>query len=195
MEIQIQDLITSIKNDGIDKAKKEAEEIIRKAEMEADSIIKSANEEREKILSAARRDIELEKKSAEEKLKQAARDASLTFKKSIEDELGKIMKESVDASLDSDALEKLIESVISSSLVSDGSEVVISDEEKDKVALSFIKGLSDKLKKGLVLKTSASISGGFLVKAKDGSGYFDFSSEEIAKMLYPFLSENLRTLL
>ena len=42
MEIQIQDLITSIKNDGIDKAKKEAEEIINKADAEAQAIIKGA---------------------------------------------------------------------------------------------------------------------------------------------------------
>ena len=68
MEIQIQDLITSIKNDGIDKAKKEAEEIINKADAEAQAIIKGANEEKDRILAAAKREIELEKKSAEEKL-------------------------------------------------------------------------------------------------------------------------------
>ena len=105
------------------------------------------------------------------------------------------MKESVDASLDSSALTSLIETVVSSSLVSDGSSIQISESDKDKVSLSFIKGLSEKLKKGLTLKTGSSTGSGFLVKASDGSGYFDFSAEEIAKMLYPFLSENLRKLL
>ena len=195
MEIQIQDLITSIKTDGIEKARAEADEIIRKAKDEADSIIKSANEEKERILTSARREIETERKSAEEKLRQAARDASLGLKKSIQDELEVIMRESVEASLDSALLKSLIETVVSSSLVSDNAEIVISESDKDKVALSFIKGLAEKLNKGLTLKTSAALSGGFLVKSGDGSSYFDLSDEEISKMLYPFLSENLRKLL
>ena len=62
MEIQIQDLITSIKTDGIEKARAEADEIIRKAKDEADSIIKSANEEKERILTSAKREIETERK-------------------------------------------------------------------------------------------------------------------------------------
>ena len=45
MEIQIQDLITSIKSDGIEKAKAEAQEIMVKANAEADAIIKEINKE------------------------------------------------------------------------------------------------------------------------------------------------------
>ena len=194
MEIQIQDLITSIKTDGIEKAKAEAAEIISKAKAEAEAIIRDANQEREKILSNARREIETESRSAEEKLRQAARDASLTFKKSVDDEIAKIMKEAVDTSLDSDCLSRLIESVVSSSFVADA-EITISESDKDKVASGLINALSQKLKKGLTLKTSSLLSGGFIVKASDGSGYFDLSDDEIAKLLYPYLSENLRKLL
>ena len=195
MEIQIQDLITSIKNDGIEKARKEADDVLWKAHAEAEAIIKGANEEREKILSSARRDIEVEKKSAEEKLRQAARDASLTFKKSVEDELEKIIKESVNASLDSALLAKLIECVVSSSFVDDSPTVMISEKDKNKVSSAFIKELAEKMKKGITLRTSTSLSGGFVVKASDGSGYFDLSDEEIAKLLYPYLSDSLKKLL
>ena len=111
-----------------------------------------------------------------------------------DDEIAKIMKEAVDTSLDSDCLSRLIESVVSSSFVADA-EITISESDKDKVASDLINALSQKLKKGLTLKTSSSLSGGFIVKASDGSGYFDLSDDEIAKLLYPYLSENLRKLL
>ena len=83
MEIQIQDLITSIKTDGIEKAKAEAAEIISKAKAEAEAIIRDANQEREKILSNARREIETESRSAEEKLRQAADSIGLAISENM----------------------------------------------------------------------------------------------------------------
>ena len=52
MEIQIQDLITSIKTDGIEKAKAETAEIISKAKAEADGMAEKLDAMRREYSSA-----------------------------------------------------------------------------------------------------------------------------------------------
>ena len=49
--------------------------------------------------------------------------------------------------------------------------------------------LADKIKDGLEIRLSPSARTGFRLSAKDGSGYFDCSDEEIAKMLMPYFPE------
>ncbi len=193
MEIQIQDLITSIKSDGINKAKAESDQIIAKAKADAEAIIKNANDEKEKILISAKREIEVERRSAEEKLKQAARDASLSLRRSLEDEVRKILREEISSSIDSRTYQDIILSA-SNAILGDA-EIVISEKEKDKISADTVSKLAEKMKKGLSLKTSSALSGGLIIREKDGSGYFDLSDEEIAKLLYPYLSESLRKLL
>ena len=89
MEQQIQDLVASIRKEGIDNAKAEADRIIQEAQAKADAIVKEAEKEREKMISDAEKSIALEKSSSEATIRQAARDVSLSLKKSIEDEYSK----------------------------------------------------------------------------------------------------------
>lgn len=194
MEMQIQDLIASIKKDGLDQAKKEADEYLAKARAEADEIVRKAQVEREKLLESAKKEIDLERQSSRASLEQAARDASLTIKRSVLDLLESILKESVKAELSGKALEELICQVVASDAVSDGSTVNVSPDDLKTLSSDLVAKLAQKLKKGIVLRSSASVSGGFVVMEKDGSGFIDLSDEEIAKLLWPYLSENLRKL-
>ena len=194
MEMQIQDLIASIKKDGLDQAKKEADEYLAKARAEAEEIVRKAQVEREKLLESAKKEIDLERQSSRASLEQAARDASLTIKRSVLDLLESILKESVKAELSGKALEELICQVVASDAVSDGSAVNVSPDDLKTLSSDLVAKLAQKLKKGIVLRSSASVSGGFVVMEKDGSGFIDLSDEEIAKLLWPYLSENLRKL-
>ena len=81
MEQQIQDLVASIRKEGIDSAKAEAERIISEARAQADAIVKEAEKERDKMIADAEKSIALEKSSSEATIKQAARDVSLSLRK------------------------------------------------------------------------------------------------------------------
>ena len=193
MEIQIQELIDSIKKDGLEQAKKDAVAYLENAKAEADRIVAEANDEAAKLIEKAKKEIALEEKSSKATLEQAARDAVLSFKKGVEQELDKIMNEEVSASVDGALLERLIDEVVSSDLV--GKDAVIEVKDAKAVSEAFVKKLSDKVKKGLTIKSSNQVSGGFRVIEKDGSGYIDLTEREIAALLKPYLNESLKELI
>ena len=49
--------------------------------------------------------------------------------------------------------------------------------------------LAQELKNGLEIRPSKKVGAGFRLAAKDGSGYFDCSDQEIAEMLMPFFRD------
>ena len=93
MEIQIQDLVQSIKRDGIEEACKEADAIIADAKAKAEKIIADSKAQAEKNIESANREIE----SSKALIKQAERDAVLSVKKELEKVLGNIMAQKVAA--------------------------------------------------------------------------------------------------
>lgn len=183
MELQIQDLISSIKHEGITKAEEESAKIISEAQSKASEIVASAKAEAEKVLEDAKKEIEVLRQSAKVGAQQALRDAELSFKKEVENQVKKILKDSVRKSMDDASLAKLIAAVVSDQDVSKLSAEVASVSES-------LKGLlADMLSKGLEIKPVKGISAGFRISSKDGSGFFDCTDEEIAQMLAPFVGE------
>ena len=49
--------------------------------------------------------------------------------------------------------------------------------------------LAQQLKAGLEIRPSKSVRAGFRLAAKDGSGFFDCTDEEISKILMPFFRD------
>ena len=49
--------------------------------------------------------------------------------------------------------------------------------------------LAQELKNGLEIRPSMKVGAGFRLAAKDGSGYFDCSGQELAEMLMPFFRD------
>ncbi len=192
MEIQIQQLIDSIKKDGLDQARKDADVCIANAKEEAARIVSSAKDEAEKLIQKAKKEIELEEKSSRASLEQAARDAVLSFKKGVEEELDRIIRTECADAASGKTLEKLITEVVSSSMV--GRNATIEVKDAGCVSSEFVSKLASKIGKGLEVKASNQLSGGFRVVEKDGSGYIDLSDDEIAKLLKPYLSDSLKAL-
>ncbi|MDD2297590.1 MAG: V-type ATP synthase subunit E, partial [Sphaerochaetaceae bacterium] len=55
--------------------------------------------------------------------------------------------------------------------------------------------LAKEIRSGLEIRPVESVAVGFRVQAKDGSSYYDFSEEEIARMLAPFLNSAIQDIL
>ena len=194
MEQQIQDLINSIKKDGIDSATNESKRIIEEAEKKAEAIIKDANAERDKLIADGMRQLEKEKESFSQSLKMAARDLSLSFKKEVEGKIQALLDEKVKGAFDENLLKELLKTVIEAEFKGDVI-VELPNEKKTAIAQSLAEELASSLKKGVELSFSSSLQGGFRVIAKDGRAFIDLSDDEVTKLLYPYLSSSVRDLI
>lgn len=140
MELQIQDLVSSIRKDGIDAANAEAEAIIAEAKKKADAIIADAKSEAKSIQEASEKEIGILKESAAISAEQAKRDAMLAFKTEVKAEFEKILSAKVKDNLCDAALGKLIKAVIADegvdsysvevAQVSDALKAELADETK-----------------------------------------------------------------
>ena len=180
MELQIQDLVSSIIKDGIENANKESAAIISEAKMKANTILADANSEAEKVREAAQREIEIFKNSARLDAEQAKRDAVLAFRQEIEAEYKKILACDVGKALDTQMMAELILAAVKGESLSD---YVV---EVNAVTDSLKNQLAEHLKNGLEIRPNKKVKAGFRLAAKDGSGFFDCSDEAIMQMLMPY---------
>lgn len=190
MEQQIQDLIDSIRKEGLEEASKERDGIISDAKKEAERIITEAKENASKMIEDATKECELRAQSTKASLEQASRDAALSLKKEIERQLSLVLADSIRTSLDKDLVSRIVLAVVDAGLKD------VSVELSGKDAQALVKGLkselASRLKDGLELKAGAGPDGLRLV-SKDGSGYVDLSAEELASALKPYLSDAVKT--
>lgn len=180
MELQIQDLVSSIKKDGIDSANKEAAVILTDAKKQADALLAEARKEADKLRQDARDDAEVFKSSALLSAQQAKRDAVLAFSQAVQKEFEKLLASDISKALDEKALADLIRAALR------GEDPAAYAAEVSQVTDGIRAELARELEAGLEIRPSKKVGAGFRLAAKDGSGYFDCSQEEIARMLDPF---------
>lgn len=180
MELMIQDLVSSIRKEGIEAANTEAESILAEAKKKADAIVADAKAEAKAVKEASEKEIAVLKESAAIGAEQAKRDAVISFKEEIRGQFEKILAAEVTKSLSDEALVKLIKGAL------DGEDVSKYAAEVAEVGDFLKTQLADEIKKGLELKPTKGVKAGFRLSAKDGSGYFDCSDDEIMQMLMPY---------
>ncbi len=183
MELQIQDLVSSIKKDGIDSANKEADALLADAQKQADALLAEARKEADKLRQEAQADAEVFKSSALLSAQQAKRDAVLAFSQEIQKEFEKLLSADIGKALDDKALAALIRAALQ------GEDPAAYAAELAQVTDGIRAELAEELKAGLEIRPSKKVGAGFRLAAKDGSGYFDCSQEEIAQMLTPFFRD------
>nr|WP_321299104.1 V-type ATP synthase subunit E [uncultured Sphaerochaeta sp.] len=188
MAQQIQDLVASIRKDGIEVAQKEAAQIIADAKQQADALLREARKEAAALVENAQREMDTRDQSARSSLQQASRDVQLSLKKEILTQLDALLVKTVEKSFESKDLISLIEKVVSMDGNAASKQVQLSEKDFSALADQLKTQLQKSLKEGLEIKPVASVSSGFRLAEKDGSGFYDFSAEETAALLKPFLS-------
>ena len=173
MELQIQDLVSSIRKDGIEAANAEAEAIISEAKKKAETIVADAKAEAKSVQEASEKEIGILKESAAISAEQAKRDAMLAFKTEVQAEFEKILSAKIENNLSDAALGKLIHAVVSDEDVKNYAV------EVSEVNDSLKAELAEEIKNGLEIRPTKGVRAGFRLAAKDGSGYFDCSDDEI----------------
>ncbi len=183
MELQIQDLVSSIKKEGIDSANREAAALLAEAQKRADAITAEAQAAADKLRADAAAEIEVFKNSARLDAEQAKRDAALALRQEVQKEFERILSADIGKALDTKALCELIRAALQ------GEDPAGYTAEVAEVTEGIRQQLAEELKNGLELRPSKKVGAGFRLAAKDGSGYFDCSEEEIARMLMPFFRD------
>ena len=160
MELQIQDLVSSIKKDGIDSANQQAAAILADARKQADAIIADAKSQADKLRDDAKAEIEVFKNSAQLSAQQAKRDAVLAFRQEVQQEFEKILAADVGKALDQQTLAKLIQAALQ------GEDVSGYAVEVGQVTDGIRQQLAQELKNGLELRPSKKVGAGFRLAAK-----------------------------
>ena len=181
MELQIQDLVSSIRKEGIDAANSEAESILAEAKKKAEAIVADARTEAKRAKESAEKEIDILRESAIVSSEQAKRDAMLAFKTEVQAAFEKILSAKIQKSLDGEALGKLIRAAVQ------GEELSGYIAEVAEVTDSLKNELADEIKNGLTISPTKGVRAGFKLAANDGSGYCDCSDDEIMQMLMPYV--------
>ena len=183
MELQIQDLVSSIKKEGIDAARAEADAIIAQAKEQAAAIVSEARDEAERTRAKSENDIAVLRESAKVSVEHAQRDAMLSFRDSVRGEFEKLLSADAAKTVQGETLAKLIKAALAEE------DPAAYSAEVAEVTDGLKSELAEQVRRGMEIKLSPSVRTGFRLAAKDGSGYFDCSDEEITKMLMPFFPE------
>lgn len=183
MELQIQDLVSSIRKEGIDAANEKAEQILAEAREKANDIVSRAKTEAKLELETAQREISVLRDGAIENAEQAKRDAMISFKVDVLAQVDRLLAVKVREELSGDSLGKLIRAVVVGEDVSKYAVELAEVTEELKVELA------EEIKNGLDVRPVRSVTHGFRLAAKDGSGYFDCTDEEIMDLLKPYFRD------
>ncbi|MBQ3392681.1 MAG: hypothetical protein IJG52_04625 [Lachnospiraceae bacterium] len=183
MELQIQNLVSSIRKEGIEAANKEAESIIAEAKKKAESIVAEAKTQADQYRESSEKEISILRESAQISAEQAKRDAALAFKEEIRNEFEKILAADVRKELSGEGLGKLIRAALS------GENLAAYTAEVAEVGDMLKAELAQEIKGGLEIRPSRDVQQGFRLSAKDGSGYFDCSDDGILEMLMPYFRD------
>jgi len=197
MEIQVQELIDRIKKDGVKAATEEANKIKAEADNESRRIIESARKEADDLLERAKQDAERSQKAGIAALEQASRNLILAFKDEIQALLNKIINDKVKANYNEDVLKATLPELLKSWAAKGDVDlsVILPENELSKLQGFFSDKLKEELSKGVELKSNRKLASGFHISNKEGSVYYDFSSEAVAKLLSAYLNPKLAELL
>jgi len=182
-------LIEKIQAEGVEAAEAKARGIEAQAKKEADSIIAKARLEAQKILSKAKDGAIKTEESTRSLLKQAGRDVLLNLKKEINAMLEKIINIRVKEALAAGEISKIIASFIKDIPKEERANIVILLEK------SFQSELKEEAKKGVTIKASDDISGGFTISYDAGKSHFDFTDKAVTEYIATYLKPKLAEIL
>ncbi|MFP4364337.1 MAG: V-type ATP synthase subunit E [Spirochaetia bacterium] len=197
MDVQLQELIDKIKQDGVKNAEERANEIIEEAKKEADAIVANAQKRSSEIIAEAKSEAAKHQATGEAALRQAGRDLTLTVQKQLEKLFAEIMKTETTEAFSQDILQKAILEVTKTWSSEDAGEkdILVPEDTANELEKGLKGKLSEKLKSGVQLKPFSEIDAGFRVAEKDGSAYYNFTAESIAQALSEYLNPKISELL
>lgn len=199
MTQKLQELTEKIYNEGVQKAKNEAEKILKEAEKNAAAIEEEANKKAEKIVSEAINKAEETKKHVEAEMKMAVKQAITALKQNISKLVTMQAIEPATRELFADKkfLSELIIKSVEGWTKNESMDltVILPESERNTMEKYFKNQLADQLNKGLTLSFSKNLKTGFKIGPSDGSYVISFTDEDFNNFFKAYLRPKTNELL
>lgn len=193
MEVQVQELITRIKNEGIEQAEKKAKQIEEEAKKKAQDIIADAHKKAGEIIEHAKTEAEKFEITGKQAIMQAGRDLILSLRLDITAVFNTLVKKETKKSLSPDILKEIMLKITDSWIKKGTSdlEILLSKEDLSSLEEFFSGQFADTLKKGVTISEAKGIDAGFHISEKDSSAFYDITDKGIAEALCQYLNPRL----
>lgn len=201
MADKIQEITEKIYNEGVIKAKSDAEQIINEAKKEASEIIKKANNKEALIIEKAKSDASELKKNADTEMKLAARQFISNLKQQI---AGIISTAQVETPVretfsDSEFIKKIVLTIVEKWNPNDSGKMdlkILVPEKDEKDFTEIIKSRAlETMNRGVEIQVDTKIKKGFKIGPKDGSYVVSFSDSDFENYFKNYFKEKTRKLL
>lgn len=190
MSDQVQELLKRVYEEGVNKAKAEAEQILSVATQEAEALKTNAESEAQKIVENARKQAEELSRNNASDLKMAAQQTISVIKQKLSDViLDKVFDAKTSEAFEEAAfLQSLIKETVEAwkNSMEDGS-LLISENMKSKLDEHFLASLKGIFSGKLHIDFSPAMKNGFTISPADGSYRLSFTDEDFANLFKSFL--------
>lgn len=195
MAEELKDLIEKIQQEGVKAAQDQARQIEDEARKQADAIIEKAKAQAQNLIAEAEDKISRMEESTKASLDQVGRDIMLSLRKEINAMLDRLIVLQVREALSPEELAKIITLLIKDYHGKDDITIMLKKEDLEKIEKSFLAKLKEETKKGVVLKPSEDILGGFIISYDSGKSHFDFTDKALAEYIGKYLKPKLAQIL
>lgn len=196
MTDQLQDLLQRVHEEGVAKAKAEADKILQAAQQTADDTISKAQAQADKIISEARGQSTELAKNSETDLKMAAQHTISSVKQRLtEVVLQKVLDDPIKAHFSDPAFLKQIILSTLEAWKSSGGSVTIAETMRGKLDDALQGSLAEALKNGLKVDYSPAVKNGFTLAPADGGYKLSFTDEDFANLFKSYLRPRTAQLL
>lgn len=194
MAEELQPLLEQIRKEGVEKAQKEASDILAQAKEKAAQTVREAEAKAKALIAKAKTDAEVYTQRSTATLEQAARDLLITVGQGVGNIMKDIVSESVDSALKIEVLEQMMVNMAQACAGNHGEtriELLVSEKDQTDLVKFFAAKYREKMIHGIELHVDNGILKGFKVSFAEDHVYLDFTSEAIAEALSAFLRPKL----
>lgn len=199
---ELSKLINALRDEGVDKGRKEADDIIEEAKKEAARIVEGARSEADGIVEGAHAKSKTTLDQLEQQLTLALRDFLLKAKVKLEKliALKPLHEKATEALSDVNFLKKLINEIVAASIDggddkgSRGVHVTIPEGVKKDFVNEWIKMMKNELNVSAIVSEEAKLVG-FKMRMDDQGGELIVDPDSIIEVLRPLVSEKFRYIL
>jgi V/A-type H+-transporting ATPase subunit E len=193
MNEKLKELTQKIYNEGLEKGRKEGDEIVEKARKEADQILKEARKEADEIKEKAGKEAEELRKNVSSELEISARQSVTAIKQRITETVSdKAVKEAIGKAFeDKDFIKEVITSIVENWGRIEKSDkdvlVFLSEKDRQKLGDALMAKAAKKIDGGLEIEFEEGIKSGFKIGPKDGSYKISFTDRDFERFFKQYL--------
>lgn len=197
---KINELTNKIYSEGVEKANKEAADILADAKAKAQAILQNAQNEAKSIVDEATVKADSLQQKTNQELKTAGNQAMITLKQEIANVISeKALADGVKSAVsDADFIKTLVTEIISKWSVDSKSldlNIILSEKSKSSLGDFFKNKAKDIMSKGVDITFDSRMDNGFKIGPKDKSFVLSFTDKDFMSFFKSFLKPKTKEIL